>query len=492
MESKKTIVKIIGRQSEQSTLENIFSSEEAEFVAVYGRRRVGKTFLIREFFKEKGPYFEMTGLREGSVKEQLFHFGKAFKAAFKPDFFSEKSVTTWAEAFENLKVAITRLKPYQKIVLFFDELPWLATPKSGFLNALDHFWNSWASQQKKIKLIVCGSAASWMLDKIVESKGGLHNRLTKAIRLLPFTLSETKEFLKSRGIHLNDYQILDLYLVMGGIPHYLKQVEKGLSAAQNINKICFTKDGLLAEEFHKLYTSLFENSSIHIKVMRKLAKARLGMTREELLKTTGLSSGGGTQEILRNLEEAGFIESFVPYGRQSHGKIFRVIDEYSYFYLKWIEPAPPSIFEEKNSDYWLLKQPSPSWKSWAGFAFEGICLKNIERIKSALSIKGVITENSTWRYAPKSKTDKGAQIDLLLDRADQVISICEIKHTEDPFLITKAYAEELRRKISVFKKQTQTRKTIFLVMITPYGIQKNSYSQELVNNEVTLKDLFET
>ena len=332
---------IIGRKNEQILLQNLYGRDDADFLAIYGRRRVGKTHLIRNFFK-KLPciYFEITGLKDGAIREQL----KLFPAQKLSLTFSiaiqGRLPKNWLEAFQLLTECIEHIPAQQKIVLFFDELPWLATQKSGFIQALDHFWNTRLSMRKKLKLIVCGSAASWMLDNLIRAKGGLHNRLTSVIALRPFSLYEVEEYLKNRGVQLNRPQILELYMAIGGIPHYLNNIQKNLSPAQNINRMCFNKDGLLFNEFNNLFSSLFDDSPAHVELIRLIARSRYGIDKEKLLEKAKLSSSGGTFKIrLSELEEAGFIASFTPYMHRKKGTFYRIIDEYTLFYLHWIEPT---------------------------------------------------------------------------------------------------------------------------------------------------------
>jgi len=296
--------KIVAREREIKILEAVWNSKEAEFVAIYGRRRVGKTHLIREFFSNKGLYCEVIGLKDGSIADQLHIFGKALAKTFYPEL-PLISLSNWMEAFEILTKSIERIPQSKKIALFLDELPWMAGKRSKFLQALDHYWNSRWSRCRNLKLIVCGSAASWMLNHLVNAKGGLHNRLTRTILLEPMTLGEVKQYLKSLGAHFVDRQILDLYMVTGGIPHYLKQVDFSQSIPQNIDQLCFSKDGVLHNEFDRLFYSLFNSAEEHLKVIRVIAQNRGGIKREELLKKLGIHSGGSLNRRLGELQSAG-------------------------------------------------------------------------------------------------------------------------------------------------------------------------------------------
>jgi uncharacterized protein len=468
-----------GRREARETLGRLVGSDKAEFLAVYGRRRVGKTFLIRRFFQETPVvYFEMVGRFEASVAEHLRIFSESLSRTY------HQGVTlappeSWHAAFRALQAAIEaqpRSKKHRKTVLFFDELPWMATHRSGLLRELEHFWNAWCSRRDDVVLVVCGSAASWMLQKIVHAKGGLHNRLTQTIRLLPFTIAEVKEFLHDRNLRLTHRQIAELVMVFGGIPHYLDHLARGQSVPQLVDRTCFRKDGPLVGELDRLFASLFGADPKYTAVVRALAKKRSGLTRNELLAELDLISGGGITTVLDNLDEGGFISVAIPFGRTSRDRVYRLTDPFTLFSLKWMQGRPPTSWQKVHG--------TPRWHTWAGLAFETFSLENVAAIERALGISGVHTQASAWMHA-------GAQIDLLIDRADQVISVCEVKFTEAPFTITKKYAEELRNKLAVFRAQTGTRKQLQLVFIAAAGIAKNAYADELVDRTITLDELVE-
>lgn len=481
---------IVGRREERKLIKNRIASQEAEFIALHGRRRVGKTYLIKYAIEEANIHsIEVTGLKEGTLRDQLTIFSRAFEKAFQPVYPIAKP-TSWMQAFSILTKAIDQLPKNKPFAIFLDELPWLATAKSGLLEALDHFWNTEWVNRPHLKLFVCGSAASWILENVVNATGGLHNRLTASICLKPFTIEEASEYLTSRSVQLNSMQILDLYLVMGGIPFYLKAVDKGLSAVQNINQLCFTANGILYEEFGRLYSSLFKNSEAHIKIIRAIAKRPQGIDQASLETSLKLpASGGSLTRRLEELEAAGFVISFIPYGHSKKGIYYRIIDEYTLFYLDWIEPVANRIkLSTAQSNYWQSKFQTAKWKSWIGNAFEAFCYKHIDQIARAMKIHTGF-EIGTWRYTPKSKEDKGTQIDLLLDRDDGIISIVEIKYSQNLFRITKQYATELGDKIDIFREQLGIKKEIYLAMLTTAGLLPNNYVDQLVKNEVTLHDL---
>ena len=484
-----SIINISGRKAEINLLQQALSSANPEFIAVYGRRRVGKTWLVREFFDD-ALCFELTGIHRASLNDQLANFAHALGKAAGVSLLPQRP-STWFEAFAQLEQFLDDLLSQEaemKRVVFFDELPWLNTPRSKFLSALEHFWNSYGSRKNNLVLVVCGSAASWILQHIVRAKGGLHNRLTRQIRLSPFTLAETEEFLLHRGINLTRYQIIELFMVMGGVPFYLMQAEPGYSAAQIIDKVCFSATGLLRSEYDQLFTSLFAESEHHNKIVSLLAKKHSGMNRNEIVAASHITTGGRLTDILEELEASGFIESRIPFGKKEHDIIYRLTDEFTLFYFAWLKPLGKKITEQ---GYWMSRQSDPARTAWSGFAFETLCIKHVRALKAALGIAEVQTSDAPWRYMPvKESPLGGAQIDLLIDRRDATINICEIKFYQGEFTLDAAYAHELGRKINVFRQVTGTRKNIFLTMITTYGVTNNAYRKELVSNVLTLDALF--
>ncbi len=481
---------IIGRNKELKILNEALSSTSAEFIAIYGRRRIGKTYLIKQFFsRQNGIFFELTGNDE-NLKSQLKNFSESISKAFYKGI--EIAVqASWMDALRQLSAAIENTPKNKRITIFFDEIPWLATRKSGFLKALEYYWNTQWSNRKKLVLVVSGSAASWMLEKIVYAKGGLHNRITINIPLLPFSLGETYAYLNYRNNQFNEQQALQIYMAMGGVPHYLRNIKKHHSVSQNINSLCFQKGGLLFDEFNKLFHSLYEEPDVYIKMVRAISKKRGGISREELLDSVGEISDGGTLNIkLQSLEEAGFISTFLPLGHSRRGVHYRLIDEYTIFYLYWIEEYKKKTRPSSKDLHWTSVMRSPAWHAWAGYAFEAICLKHVDKIKEALAIDTIATYCGDWRYTPE-KGGSGAQIDLLFDRADDCVTLCEIKHTDKEFVITKDYARELENKKAIYKERTRTKKQITWCLIASNGVAKNAYYRNLISHVVTLKDLFD-
>lgn len=483
---------IIGRQEEIRKLDLFYKSAKAEFLIILGRRRIGKTFLIQTYFTNRDCiFFHVTGLKDGSLNDQIENFTRVIANTFYRGA-ELKPRRRWVDVFDYLTETINKVVlQRQKVVLFFDELPWMATQNSKLLQAIDHYWNRYWSLDTRIRLIVCGSSASWLLEKLVYSKGGLHNRITYRIDLDPFTLKESKQFLAKKNIKLTNIQILKLYMAMGGVPLYLDQVMRGLSADQNIDEIFFNKRGLLFKEFEQLFSSLFKHHEVIEELIRIIATHRYGISQMELMVKSSKSVGGRLKSRLYELEHAGFIESFTPYHHKEKGIYYRIIDEYTLFYLKWIEPIAKTLRKrDTERGYWQSKHNSASWLSWAGYAYESICYRHIKQIRNALGIKPG-ADIASWRYSPRKKTNEvGAQIDLLFNRDDNVITICEIKYTSSPFVVDKKYAQDLLRKVSVFRKHTRTNKQIFIAMISANGLKPTMYSEELITAVVNLDNLF--
>jgi AAA+ ATPase superfamily predicted ATPase len=476
------VEQIIGRVQEQILLEKVIKSKEAELIVVYGRRRVGKTFLIKNVFEQQIA-FEYAGIHNIPTDQQLENFSIELTKSASSGLPVAKP-ENWIQAFTMLANYLTPQLESQRKAIFLDEFPWINTPRSGFLPAFENFWNIWASRQKNLIVIICGSAAAWMIQKIIRNRGGLHNRITRSIRLLPFNLAETETYFRERMVNLSRYQILQLYMAMGGIPQYLNQVEVGESAIQAIDRICLTKNGLLNHEFKDLYQSLFDHASSHIDVIRALARKGKGLTRGEIIKACKLTSGGGATAILEELTESGFITPYIPFNKKAKDSIYKLTDEYSLFYLKFIENN-----KSTGSGAWVKLSMGSSWKSWSGYAFENICMMHVTQIKKGLGVENVYSESSVW-YHKSKQGEKGAQVDLLIDRQDHCINVCEIKFSTDTFEITKAYAKELESKQRVFRVQTKTRKTLFLTMLTTYGVSNVNHYTGLVHNEVTMDALF--
>ncbi|MBQ9475661.1 MAG: ATP-binding protein [Bacteroidales bacterium] len=471
---------IIGREIEQRELLNLLEKEESQFCAVYGRRRVGKTYLVRETFNYQFC-FQHTGVAKGDLRQQLTAFRNSLAAAGMKCSIPK----TWIDAFELLKQLISNA-PAGKKVLFIDELPWMDTPKGNLIGALESFWNGWATarKEKDIVLIVCGSATSWISKKLLKDKGGLRGRLTSRIKIVPFTLRECELFAGGANLALARKDILELYMIFGGIPYYWSFLKKGLSVAQNIDRLFFSDTAQLRDEFDALYSILFKSPKNYLKVVACLSDGRKsGMTRDEILEKSGLSDGGTFTSILEDLEECGFIRRFTSADNAEKNAMYQLVDNYTLFYYMCIRK---NAFSDEH--YWTNTFNTPSHNSWKGLAFERVCLQHTRQIKNALGILGVQTNVCSW-HAKGTESRRGAQIDLVLQRADGFTDICEMKHSATIFTIDRDYAEELQNKLDAYRQLSKDKRTVHLVMVTTGGIALNSYIN-LIQNEITLDDLF--
>ena len=471
---------LIAREEEKEILMEAACADESQFIAVYGRRRVGKTYLIRETFNNSFT-FQHAGLANGTAEEQLRAFAESLTNAGLTEF---EMPGDWLDAFRLLKELI-RVSGSEKKIIFIDELSWMDTRRSNLITALESFWNSFASARKDVVLIVCASATSWMLDKVIHDRGGLHNRLTDRIHLQPFTLAECTEYAKARGLVMSQDQILEAYMIMGGVPFYWSLMRKGLSLAQNVDRMMFAEDAYLKEEFYYLFASLFSRPKNYICIIEALTEKKAGLTRNELADKSGLAASGNLTRKLKELENCGFIREFSPYGNKKKGSMYQLIDNFTLFYYK---------FMARNSgdpQLWSHLSNSPQKNTWAGLAFERVCLQHIDQIKKALGISGVQTEVHSWACKEdEEKGLEGSQIDLLIVRKDQVINLCEMKYSQREYSLSKSVYEDILKKLADFQTATHTRAAIHLTLITSVGLKRNMYSDS-IQNIIVGRNLFE-
>ncbi|MCL2756900.1 MAG: ATP-binding protein [Coriobacteriia bacterium] len=473
---------LVGRKQEIELLRKYHHSSEAEFLAVYGRRRVGKTYLIRQFFNDEFFFYATGVATENDVKSglrvNLECFGRSLNQ-YGVD--KREPPQSWMEAFDRLSEGIKKSRTTRKKVIFLDEMPWMDTPKSGFIQALEYFWNSFASARSDVLVIACGSAAAWMTRKVFNSKGGLHNRITGRLLLRPFTLGECEEYFRARGIVIDRKDIAEAYMIFGGIPYYLSYWDGRYGLSQNVDRIVFKEDAPLKDEFINLYASLFASSVQYIDVIKALSVRSRGLSREEILKATGLAEGGAFSEILQNLEMSGFIRHYALYPGKARRGLYQLIDNFSLFHQTFVEG-----YYGQNEHFWSDLHESPRLNAWRGYAFEQLCFRHIEQIKWALGIAGISADVYAWRSV---RSDPAAQIDLIISRADKIVNLCEMKFAKYEFEITKDYAEKLRNKVFAFGSEAHVGATPHLTFITTYGIKRTGYAQ-MVQSEVLLDDLF--
>ena len=478
---------IIGREKEIATLQGLLGSDESQFVAVYGRRRVGKTFLIREAYNYDFV-FQHTSTYGATRKQQLSDFRDSLYNAGMGKCAMPK---TWSDAF-HLLWDFLKVMPVdgKKKVIFIDELPWMDTPKSNFVRSLDHFWNAWATTRKDIILVICGSATSWIIDNVIMNYGGLHNRLTCKVNLQPFCLRECKQYCESKNLGYKDRQILEAYMALGGIPYYWSFLKKEQSVAQNFDRMFFQMGGELSQEFDALYASLFKKPRRHIAIITALAKKKSGLLREEVLKTSKLTDNTDFSKALQELEPCGFIRKYTTIGKKNKDAIYQLIDNYTLFYFDFIR-------ENVNGDehFWTSQAGSSIHAGWAGRAFDRVCMQHVSQIKDALGFSAVVSSVHSWSY--KGEKDpvsgktihKGAQIDLLIDRNDDTINLCEMKYTNAEYTITEEEDEKIRNRKEAFVRETETEKTVLLTMITSFGLTPGGYSND-IHCQLTMADLF--
>lgn len=472
-------IKLIGRDKEVDILHKSLEDAYSSFIAVYGRRRIGKTFLIRESFGYRFT-FQHSGISNGSFKEQLFAFSSSLKDA---GYTFSKKPENWLEAFEYLKDVI-RNSTEKKKIIFIDELSWMDTPRSDLMKGLENFWNGFAAARKDVVLIVCASATSWMLSKVVHNKGGLHNRLTNRINLLPFSLKECELYVKEKGIVFTREQILQYYMIFGGIPFYWECLERGMSLAQNVDNILFAKDAPLKEEFKYLYASVFKKPEQYIKIIEALGNKKMGLTRDEIIKYAKLTNSGDVTLKLNELESCGFIRSYCAYGNKKKNTIYQLIDNFTLFYFHFLK--------DKNVDehFWSAQTNTPSINAWLGLAFERVCLLHIDQMKQKLGIAGVLTTVNSWYCKENAdKGTRGSQIDLLIVRNDHVINMCEMKYSSSEYILDKKTHQTIRNKIEDLKRGTKTKYAIYPTLVTTYGLVENAYAGD-IQSVVTMDDLF--
>ncbi|MCF0207495.1 MAG: ATP-binding protein [Bacteroidales bacterium] len=474
--------KIIGRIKEQNLLESLCDKPSAQLIAIYGRRRVGKTYLVKCFFNNDFDFF-FTGSYNVPTQVQLGLFRNAlqeYSHTPQPNF------NSWFEAFDALKTYLSTLKK-ERVVVFIDEIPWMDMPNAHFVSAFGYFWNSWASTFAPLKLIVCGSATTWMLDRFVGDKGGLYGRASRTIYLAPFSLGETEQFLIDKGIAWTRQQVTETYMIMGGVPYYLDMIDASLPLSKNINNLFFSETGDLRHEYNFLFRSLYRNSELYMRIVETLSKKMKGMTQMEIKEEMGSTGGGDFSQALENLVKCDFVRKYKSYGKKNKDAIFQLSDQYTLFYLRFVMNA-----SGQDTNFWT-NLDAHSHDSWAGYAFEQVCFHHLNQIKQKLGINGIMSNAYSWMCKPKTDANgtewKGTQIDLLLHRADDIINICEVKYSKHPYVITSDYYKHLMERNSIFAHHTKAREALHNTFITTCGLQKNAYSN-MIHSQVVLDDLF--
>lgn len=470
-------MELIGRVREKAELKRLLESGKPEFLAVYGRRRVGKTYLIRRFFNDSFAFF-FTGIRKGGTEVQLARFDEALT-----DYGAEcgEAPDNWYQAFRKLKKLLEKRQKLKRTVIFLDEMPWMDTPKSGFLSALEYFWNDFCAMREDVLLIVCGSVSSWIVKNLFKNRGGLHNRVTSRILLLPFNLGECEQFFNSMNVRMNRYQIIESYMIFGGVPYYMSLFKKEIGLSRNVDCLVFDKSAPLADEYNEMFASLFRRPERHMAIVEALNMKRSGLTRDEIIKETGIPAGGNLTKTIEELEQCGFISKYEDFSHRKNKGYYVLMDSFTLFLLKFRRG-----YNGKDENFWSNYVRSSSYRAWSGMSFEMVCLWHLAQIKHALGISGVFSHTTSWR---SQFADPGAQIDLLIDRRDQIINLCEIKYSDKLYKIDKNTDRILQNKIIAFRTETNTNKAIHLTLVTTYGIASTGYWRN-VQTVVTAEDLF--
>ena len=471
---------MIGRKKELEIIKNCIEADRSRLIVVYGRRRVGKTFLVREAFDYRFS-FTHTGLEDGNFHDQLSAFWRSVKSQCGGEC---QRPSNWIEAFGLLKELISSSRDERKTV-FIDELPWMDTRNSGFVGALADFWNGWASARKDVVMVVCGSAAAWMVKKVLHNRGGLFNRANRTICLAPFTLGECERYLESEGAVMDRKDIVSAYMVFGGSPYYWSLLDKGESLSQNVDRLFFAENAELKDEFSKLYRSVFDNPDPYVEIVTALGTRNAGLTRAELIEAIpGAESSGTLTQCLDNLERSGFVRKYSESGKTCRGSIYQLIDNLTLFHFRFVRD-----YNGHDPMHWSHLVTDQRRVAWEGVAFERVCLLHSQQIKKALGIAGVASEESAWRCRPSPEVAGGAQIDLVIERADRVTNLCEMKFAAEPYSIGKDEADGMRRKTAAFKASTGTRNACHVTYVTTYGVQKGKHSA-VMQSQVVMDDLF--
>lgn len=480
---------IIAREREQATLKRLLEEPTAQFLAVYGRRRIGKTFLIREYFDDNFAFRHtaISPLELEDKDEKLLYKIQLEEFAHSLEKYGAKlddPLVSWFDAFHKLEDLLDRKRSRKKMVVFIDELPWLDTAKSGFMSAFEHFWNGWGAGKHNLLLIVCGSATTWMLDKLINNKGGLYGRTNREIHMHPFTLNETERYFKARNITMDRYDLVQTYMIMGGVAYYMSFFEPGKSLAENIDDIFFREGGFLLAEYDRLFTSLFADNENYRKIVEALSGLRYGATRERISNITGISEGGTLSAMLKALVKSDLVSTYYNFRETKRNLYYKLTDMFCLFYLGFVNRNPSN-----NPHFWRDNQASPKLNRWRGIAFEDVCFVHQEQIRASLGIAGVQAETYPWRATADGEVS-GAQIDMLIDRADRVVNMCEMKFYQEEFAIDKEYDKKLRSKITTLLAATKNKKNILPTIVTTYGLKMNMYSNR-IQRVVTMDALFE-
>lgn len=474
---------IIGRKAEQRDLDEWCHSAKPELICVYGRRRVGKTYLVQNAFEGQFAFFA-TGSDDRRNAVQL----KAFHAALRRAGCAERTVPQdWFEAFNRLRLALEQPDVVRascgRRVVFLDEFPWLAAKRSDFLAAFSDFWNGWASCQSDLVVIICGSATSWIVKNILENTASMYNRVTRQLYVAPFDLHDVEEMTQSLRLGWSRDAVLQCYLVFGGLPYYLDMLDRRKSLSQNIDALCLGTNAPLRREVPLLMEASLGNAPLHRAILRELAQSKVGIRRMDLANRVEGGTTGSFKRALDDLEKCGYIRCYTNRYERRKPSVYQLVDPFLLFGFRFMVDRAP---DGHGLVSWKDFERTPAYYAWRGNAFEIACVNHTRQIKHAIGISAVKTEDFPWS---SSTSEPGAQIDMVIERADGVTNLCEMKYTDGPFVADREFEEDMARRRRVFQIESATKNTVQSVLVCPQGLRPNTHSWDIAH-VVDIDDLF--
>ena len=468
----------VGRKKELSLLEESYLSSKSEIFTVYGRRRIGKSTLIEIFARQKPNFFSFEGIEGQNSSFQIKHFTEMLKKQLQDPLLSSIQFQSWDAVFTYVSERLmTKTRPNEKIIFFLDEIQWMAAGRSSFISLLKYYWdNYW--KKSNVLMILCGSIASFMVNKVVHSKA-LYGRIDHEILLKGLHPFEAKAFFADK--HKSTEEILKYYLILGTIPKYLEYINPSRSFQWNMNKLFFSSHGSMINEIKKIFYSQFKESTIYFDIVKLLKSGPLALS--EICTRLKIKSGGGLKRYLTNLENAEIIRSHVPFNRKANSRLKKYVlsDEYLNFYFKYLEPNL-RIIEESESEKLFETLTKNSFDVWLGFAFEKFCIKHNSWLADLMGFKDDVLIASPYF----ERKDQRFQIDLVYLRADKVITICEIKHHTKP--LSSKQIGEMQRKLQCLKIPNGY--SIETALISLYGPDKALNDSNYFDHYVSMDAIF--
>lgn len=465
----------IGRENESKILESAYHEKRSVLSVVYGRRRIGKSYLLQHFSKSH-PSIYIEGLEKQPTSRQIENFMRALSHHFNDPLILRMKLKAWSEVFDFLTQKIDlNWKNKSKTLIIFDEFQWMACNQSKLVSYLKNYWdNHW--KNKNVFLILCGSVAHYMVKKVIQSKA-LYGRINLEINLMALKPNESHRLLHKRG----SLEGLNYLLIFGGIPKYLEEIDQSKSFNNNINRLCFQKDGYFISEPNKIFFSQFKEAQTYKKIVELLSKGNYSL--KEISNHLKIASGGGLKSYLENLEKASFIRSYTSLHQKGHrSQKYKLFDEFLIFYYKFMKPKI-KLIKEIESGKLFENSVEPHWNSWLGIAFETFCLKNALYIAEICGFKDDLID-----YAPLFSLDSNKfQIDLIYKMKSDVYAVCEIKYHRSE--IGTWIIPEFNKKLIQFQKKGY--ETVQKILIAPFGEDKSLKDAQYFDRVITLKEIFQ-